>query len=201
MRHAALLTGLVGNLVTLASIAAPTTIENFDNFTLDAKYANWGAPSAVLTSGPTSYDIQAKGYGSGYKYLGKNIDASSNDTVQLGVTVRSGVAGFVVDISDSNNNGQQYAWYGLVPGGGKNGSNDYVLTMPVASGTFFQGSGVIDQTSISQMNIGIDPGASAAVPYDVSFNDLSFTNAASSPEPATLGLLACGALLMARRRR
>ena len=187
-------------LAMTASMARATEIESFDNFNLDSIYANWAAPSAVLTSGPTSFGVQAKGYGSGYKYLGPPIDASGDNTVQLDATVNSGVAGFVIDISDGNNNGLQYAWYGLTPGGGVNGSNEYVLTLPYSSGTFFQGSGTIDWSNITQLNIGVDPGMFASTPYDVSFNDLS-TTSVSTPEPAGLGLAAIGLMLAVRRRR
>ena len=198
MKHVAWVAALAG-LGTMR-LMADTSISTFDNFSLDAKYENWAAPAAVLTSNPTNFEIQARGYGSGYKYLGQNINATGNNTVQFKATVNAGVAGFVIDISDSSNNGQQYAWYGLVPGGGTNGGNDYTLTLPIASGTFFQGTGVMDLSSISQMNIGIDPGASAGTPYDASFNDLSFITA-PTPEPTTVAVAALGLLLTARRRR
>jgi MYXO-CTERM domain-containing protein len=200
MRSFAIAVALGAGLAMTRSLSADTQIESFDNFTLDNKYANWGAPTAVLNSGPTSFDVQAKGYGSGYKYLGPPIDASADNTVQLDATVNAGTAGFVIDISDANNNGLQYAWYGLTPGGGVGGGNEYILTMPISAGTFFGGTGMPDWTNITQLNIGVDPGAFASVPYSVSFNDLSTTTVAA-PEPAGLGLVALGMLLAARRRR
>ncbi len=202
MKCFALIAALAAGLaVVLSSPAAATELTTFDNFNLDAIYANWGnAAVTTLTSGPTSYGVQSKGYGSGYKYLGQNIDARGNDTVQIDVTVNAGVAGFVIDISDKNNNGQQYAWYGLVPGGGTGGGNNYVLTMPIANGSFFGGTGVIDLANVSQLNIGIDPGAAAGIPYNASFNDLSLISSAT-PEPASLGVAALGLILIARRRR
>jgi hypothetical protein len=202
MKRFAFIAALGAGLVAAVSTAAAATqLTPFDNFNLDAKYANWGnAATTTLTSGPTSYGIQSQGYGSGYKYLGQNIDARGNDTVQVDVTVNAGVAGFVIDISDKDNNGQQYAWYGLVPGGGIGGGNNYLLTMPIASGSFFGGTGVIDLANVSQLNIGIDPGAAAGIPYNVSFNDLSLTSSAT-PEPACLSVAALGLILAARRRR
>jgi hypothetical protein len=72
--------------------------------------------------------------------------------------------------------------------------------MPITGGDYFQGSGVQDLSSISQLNMGIDPGAFATTPYSVSFNDLSFTNV-TAPEPGSLSTMALGLLLLARRRR
>jgi hypothetical protein len=200
MRNVAITIVLGAGVALTTSMAAATEIQSFDNMTLDNQYANWAAPTAVLNSGPTSFDVQAKGYGSGYKYLGAPIDASADNTVQLDATVNAGTAGLVIDISDANNNGLQYAWYGLTPGGGINGGNEYILTMPISAGTFFGGTGMPDWTNITQLNIGVDPGAFAGVPYSVSFNDLS-TMAVAAPEPAGLGLAALGLLLGARRQR
>jgi hypothetical protein len=169
-------------------------------FTLDAAYANWAtSPPTTFTSTPGNWEVQSTGYGSGYEYLGGNFNGSGNDTVQVTVTVDAGVAGVIVDLNDSSNNGQQYAWYGLVPGGGINGGNEYILTEPIASGTYFDGTGVLNVASVSQMNIGIDPGGSTA-PYDVHFNDISLISS-TVPEPTGLALGAISCVLAARRRR
>jgi len=197
MNRFALLAAVGAGLAAVSSsaTAAPVQLATFDNFALDATYGTWGAPFAIITSAPDRFIVHTHNYGSGYKYLGAEFNAAGNDTVQLKVTVSEGVAGCLVDLVDANNNGQAYRFYGLVPGGGTNGSNDYTLTMPLSAGQFFAGSGVIDRTRISQMNIEIDPGPTNDF-YTASFNDLSLV-----PEPAGLAVCALASLFGTRRRR
>ena len=198
-----LVTSLVlgGGSLMLAATAAPANpvqLTSFDNFTLDAIYASWGAPFATITSAPDRYIIRSHNYGSGYKYLGGEFDAAGNDTVQLQVTVSEGVAGCLVDLVDANNNGVAFRFYGLTPGNGVNGTNDYILQMPLSAGQYFTGTGVLDTTRISQMNIEIDPGPTNDF-YTASFNDLSLVTV---PEPTGLAAGASvGVLVAARRRR
>lgn len=193
---------VVGGGIALAASSAwanPVQLTSFDNFALDAKFANWGnAAVTTFTSAPDRFIVHSQGYGSGYKYLGGEFDAAGNDTVQLKVTVSEGVAGCLVDIVDNQNNGLAYRFYGLTPGNGDNGTNDYTLTMPISAGQYFAGTGVPDWAHISQMNIEIDPGG-ANVVYTASFNDLSLVTV---PEPTGLAAIgAAGALATVRRRR
>ena len=60
----------------------------------------------------------------------------------------------------SAGNGQSYRFYGLVPGGGTGGGNDYTFTVPFVSGVYFAGTGVLNTHNIVNMNIEIDPGIS-----------------------------------------
>jgi hypothetical protein len=69
--------------------------------------------------------------------------------------------------------------------------------MRLADGVYFTGTGILDTTRISQMNIEIDPGPTHDF-YTASFNDLSLVTV---PEPTTFALCGFGALLIARRRR
>lgn len=177
--------------------AAPVQLASFDNFTLDAIYSSWGAPFATLTSASDRFIIRSHNYGSGYKYLGAEFDAAGNDVLQLDVTVSEGVAGCLVDLVDANNNGVAFRFYGLVPGGGTNGTNDYTLTMNLADGQYFTGTGVLDRTRISQMNIEIDPGPTSDF-YTASFNNLQLI---SVPEPTSLALAGLGAAALLRRNR
>ncbi len=204
MRRFALL-ATVGCGLFMASPAMatdPVQLTSFDNFTLDAIYGSWGAPFATLTSGSTGYTINSHEYGSGYKYLGGEFDANGNTLVQLTVNVSQGVAGCLVDLNDANNNGQAYRFYGLVPGGGIDGGNEYVLTMPITDGLYFSGTGVLDTTRISQMNIEIDPGPGHDF-YTATFEDLSLVSPAAVqvPEPASLGVCSLAAVFLGRRRR
>jgi len=179
-----------------ASAAAPVQLASFDNFTLDATYANWANPAVTtITSGPTAWTVRSQGYGSGYKYLGGEFNAAGNDTVQLDATVSEGVAGMLVDLVDANGNGLAYRFYGLTPGNGTNGTNNYTLQMKLSDGQYFAGTGVLDTTRISQMNIEIDPGPGGAI-YTASWNNLSLV-----PEPSSIALIGLGCLAAARRRR
>ena len=119
MKRAIALAALSASLGWVASVSADVQIESFDNFSLDNIYGSWGAPFATLSSNPTNFEINTHAYGSGYKYLGATIDASADDTVRLDVTVNQGVAGFILDLNDTNNDGQQYAWVWTGPRGRK----------------------------------------------------------------------------------
>jgi hypothetical protein len=196
LRSTLLALGAGLTLAVSASSAAPVQLTSFDNFTLDAIFANWGNGAiTTLTSAPDRFIVHSQGYGSGYKYLGGEFNANGNDTVQLKVTVSEGVAGCLVDLVDALNNGIAFRFYGLTPGNGDNGTNDYTLLMPLSAGQYFAGTGVLDTTRISQMHIEIDPGG-ANVVYTASFNDLSLV-----PEPAGLGGCAVACAVVARRRR
>lgn len=197
-RLASILALGTGMALAASAFAAPVQLSSFDNFTLDAIYGSWGAPFATLTSGPDRFTVRSHDYGSGYKYLGGEFNANGNDTVQLLVTVSEGTAGCLVDLVDANNNGVAFRFYGLTPGNGDNGTNDYTLRMRLADGAYFTGTGILDTTRISQMNIEIDPGPTHDY-YTASFNDLSLVTAV--PEPTALALLGFGALLAARRHR
>jgi len=198
MNRFAVLAAFGASLVFVASTsAAPVQLATFDNFTLDATYSSWGAPFATITSAPDRFIVRSHNYGSGYKYLGGEFNAAGNDTVQLKVTVSEGVAGMLVDLVDANNNGVAFRFYGLVPGGGTGGGNDYTLQMPLSAGQYFTGTGILDTTRISQMNIEIDPGPTNDF-YTASFNDLSLVTV---PEPTALAACAVGGLLITRRRR
>jgi len=160
-------------VITVVSAAAPVQLASFDNpFSLDAIYGSWGAPFATLTSDPDRFIVRSHEYGSGYKYLGGEFNANGNDTVQLLVTVSEGTAGCLVDLVDANNNGIAFRFYGLTPGNGNNGTNDYTLRMRLSDGIYFTGTGVLDTTRISQMHIEVDPGPTHDY-YTASFNDLS----------------------------
>ena len=80
-----------GGLILAGSALAATTIATFDeNFYLDGLFANWAA--APIVSDPTGYTITATGYGSGYKDINPNIDASGETTVELRVTISATTA-------------------------------------------------------------------------------------------------------------
>src|SRR3974390_1086938 len=75
---------------------AETTISTFDNFNLDGLFASWA--SAMVVSSPTGYSIAATGYGSGYKTISPNIDATGETNIQMTITL-SGSGGRTAPIS------------------------------------------------------------------------------------------------------
>lgn len=203
MRRSAVLAVLGTGLALGSSVASAAEIATFDSpYKLTAKYASWATPATTLTSNPTNFEIQATGYGSGYFQIYPSVvDASGNTMIQLDVNVNSGVAGFLVDLDDGEGDEYTYTFgYGLVPGGGKNGTNEYILQQPVGSPSGIpMGGPSFDFTQITGYNIEVDPG-SPTQSYDVTFNDLS-TVTPSVPEPASLGLGTLGCIFIARRRR
>lgn len=198
MRRFAALAWATG-LALSASVAGATEIATFDSpYHLTQKYASWATPAATLTSNATNFEVQSTGYGSGYYQIYPQvIDASGGDTIQLDCNVNSGVGGFLVDLSDGE--GDEYTYhmgYGLVPGGGIGGGNEYILTHPANTPDAIpQGGPTFDFSQIVAYNIELDPGSPSQA-YDVTYNDLSVV-----PEPASLGMGALGLLFFARRRR
>lgn len=177
-----------GLTLALASMASAVTVTSFDSFTPTSPYASWS--TATFTSGPTALGVQSTGFGGAYCNL-PNVDGTGADTLQLSATVTAGVAGFIVAVGDTTGHEWNYAWYG-------NPAGDYTFTKPIATPNFSTGAaGPLDLANIDYIHIQIDPGAFAAVAYDVSYNDLQVI---VTPEPASLGVLTLGAALLRRRR-
>jgi len=163
----------------IVSAAGAQEIATFDNpYGLTNRYDAWSHPAASLVSHPTYFETAATDYGSGYKNIypsqGAAIDVSTSNTLQLDVTVNSGVAGFLIDLDDGE--GDEWQWlfgYGLIPGGGVGGGNEYILQQPFdAPVAVEQGTGTFDFSAITGYNIELDPG-SPTQSYDVDWNDLS----------------------------
>ncbi len=79
---------LASALFTLAwalPTGAETLISNFDDFQLDGLFA-WS--DAVVESGPVSYSITDRGYGSGFKNINPNMDATGETTLIIGHLAR-----------------------------------------------------------------------------------------------------------------
>ena len=79
------LLAMVAGLHIVSSALADTIITSFDDFFhLDGLFA-WS--DATVLSSETNYSITDIGYGSGYKTISPNIDATAETHIQLTVTI------------------------------------------------------------------------------------------------------------------
>jgi hypothetical protein len=174
------------------AFAAAIVVNSFDSFNLDGIFANWQtANGGSIISGPESYTVTATGYGSGFKDINPNIDASGNTLVELTVTLSGGASGPIVSLVDGDGTFFNYAWYGTEPG-------THVLIADVNSPSFISGAGGIpglDLSTLDFFHLQDDPGGFAGA-YTVEFKNLSIV-----PELSSLTLLALGAAALLARRR
>jgi autotransporter-associated beta strand protein len=182
MNRTVILAALAASTGIVASAASAQELEAFNNpYALTLRFDSWSKPGTHLTSLPTAFETSATDYGSGYEDIfpnrGAAIDLSSSNTLQLDVTVNSGVAGFLVDLDDGEGDEFTYTFgYGFVPGGGIGGGNEYILQQPFdAPSGIPQGAGTFDFSQITGYNIELDPG-SPTQSYDVLWNDISGVN-------------------------
>jgi hypothetical protein len=188
-------------------------------------YANWnatgwesinggaGLAAPVITSGstPGSYEVSASGYGSGATYPNAlSVDAPGAQYAQLTITVNN--AGFGPNNSTTLGNinpqfdissGAGFVSYGAGGPGYYSGRN-YTFTVPLtaaAAATLGVAlPGVVDPTTINDFNLECAQYSTPAGNYDITYDN--FVLLTPVPEPATLALLAVGAVgvVIARRR-
>src|SRR5262245_30258194 len=106
---------MAGGLAITTSAMADTVITTFDNFFSMSGLFAWSDASVVSTE--TNYSITDIGYGSGYKDINPNIDASGETNVQVTVTLSgppaaNGHLGPIVSLVDGDGTFYSYAWYG-----------------------------------------------------------------------------------------
>ena len=153
---------------------ADTTLAVFDeNFHLDGLFA-WS--DAVVVSTPNGYSITDTNYGSGYKDINPNIDASGETNIELTVTISAPSAapgapasGPIVSLVDQDGTFVNYAWYGQTIG-------THVLNAPLSSGTGM-GSGSVPGLDLSRLDffhLQNDPGAYHGQ-YTIVFQKLRLT--------------------------
>jgi hypothetical protein len=211
-----LLTVLAGLSVAASTEAQiVTTLSDFHNFHLSATYANWDADGSqtinggsgytpTLTSGATSFEVKAQGYGSGAYDFATPISAPGATQWQLTFTINQTMAhadnsglwfGPNVDISDGTH---QVALNATNPN--LSGTRSYGPYVGPATYTIYGGLGDLDTTKITAFNLELDPAEyGGGAPYDITYK--SFVLITPVPEPASAGLAVLGvALALARRR-
>jgi autotransporter-associated beta strand protein len=170
------------SLTMLTSGVKALPIETFHpNYKMTQYYGSWATAAATLTANPTNWEVQSTGYGSGYKEIYPAVVSAPGNTLQLDVTIKSGVGGFLVWLDDGEED--TFIWtmgYGNVPGAGIYGTNEYVLQVP-DTGWTGNPSGAnpeLDFTQITGYNLELDPGAPTQT-YDVLYNGVDNVNLAT----------------------
>lgn len=189
---------------------ATNVISDFHNFNLSVTYANWNVAGSdilnggsgftpVITSGPTSYRVQAQGYGSGAFNLSTPASAPGATQFLFTFTINSPSGTYWMNpgLSFSDGTHQVFVTAANAEGGFRNygnytGGNTYTL---------YGALGDLDTTTVTAFNLEFDPaGFGGGAPYDITFHSLSLLTPV--PEPSSMALLGLGAMgLWAARRR
>jgi len=205
----------VANSVSAQSVVNLSTINPSTlNTSPNALYASWA--SGTFTSQPTGLEVASTGYGSDYYVIPTPVTLNVNDTIAtLTLTINSygGATGATASgiyvglpfILGDNSGSTTLGGYsgpgnaGTDPGASWNG-NVVTLTQELSSAeiTAIQAG----DDAIYTIGLETDPtGAAATDPYDITFNSLVLSPAAT-PEPAPMALAGMGAVcLMFLRRR
>lgn len=192
-----------------------TVLSDFNNFNLTVTYANWNVDGSdvlnggtgftpVITSGPTSYRVQAQGYGSGAYDFASPVSAPGATHFSLTFTINApGTANWMnpgVRISDGTHQvalSASNAEGGFLNYGNYSAPNTYTLIGPL-NDQF--GGPALDPTTITAFNLEFDPaGFGAGAPYDITYHNLSLLTPV--PEPSALALLSLGAIGVTTLRR
>jgi len=223
---------VLAGLAMASSVHAQTAVlSDFDNFSFTITYANWNADGSqiinggsgytpTLTSGPTAFTVNARGFGSGH-YSIPLADQQLLDVVpsqvNLSLTlnnINSTDSWLGVKFLLSDNQGNSDVFYGTYTGmfGTDNGAwengnvgtatwQGNTLTMSVPLTAAMQAGVNTGTSQITGFNLLIDP---AVVPgggvYDITFNSLTIS---AIPEPTSFALAGIGfvGFVFARRAK
>lgn len=163
--------------LTCTTALADTPLATFDeNFAMDGLFA-WS--DAIVESTANGYSIIDRGYGSGYKNITPNIDASDETTIELtvrvsgqGAAANAPVSGPIVSLVDTDGTFYNFAWYGRTTG-------RHVLTAPLSSPTSVQAPGStpgLNLAALDFFHLQDDPGDFAGT-YTIVFERLRLIGA------------------------
>ena len=218
---------LTGGLAMISSAQAQsyttTVLSDFHNFNLSATYGNWDESlsqlinggsgyTPTLTSGATSFEVNALDYGSGAYDFATPINASGATEWQVTFTINAPTTAqgsfwmnVGIDMSDGthlvhlSDNAPGGGWYGY----GSFTQGTYTLTGGFADA---YGTAALDTSDITAFNLEFDSAAYSkaqngpGTPYDITYQSLVLLTPV--PEPTTLALAGLGAAsLLALRRR
>lgn len=167
---------VAGGLTIACSAVADTTITAFDDFFYMSGLFAWSDATVVSTE--TNYSITDIGYGSGYKDINPNIDATGETTIELTVTLsgtggpNDPISGPIVSLVDGDGTFYNYAWYGQTIG-------TQVLTANLSTPTFTSGAGTVPGLNLATLDffhLQDDPGAYQGQ-YTITFENLRLTGA------------------------
>jgi hypothetical protein len=170
----------VGALAIAGAASASTLLADFNNHTVPAPgdiYGSWS--SGTLTSGATSYNVQASnGFGGQWNDMDPNVDITGETHFELEVTVNVAdeVTGLGIVFSMVDEDGTEWlyvintvdnSWFGLLPG------STYKLTVPVGGATSLVNPGTaggLDFSNLTGFHLQVDTGGDLD-PYDISFEN------------------------------
>jgi hypothetical protein len=215
---------VAGGLSIAGSVQAQytvTTLSDFHNFNLSATYGNWDASgsqiinggtgySPTITSGPSNFEVNAQGYGSGAYDFSSPLSAPGATMFEITFTINAPSGGPFwmnpgVDITDGTHQVHLAADPASFPGA----SGGYLNYGNFTTGTFTLygpltdqfGGAPLDTSTITAFNLEFDPaGYGSSAPYDITYQSLVLLT--PTPEPTTLALIGLGAagVVIARRR-
>jgi hypothetical protein len=167
---------LAAGLLLLRSSRAETILSTFSDFNLDGVFQSW--TTATVVSGSNSYSITATGFGSGYKALNPNVDATGETNLELSVTLsgtgpaNAPISGPIVSLVDADGTFYNYAWYGQTAG-------KHVLRANLGAPTFITATGSVaglDLSKLAFFHLQDDPGTYTGQ-YTIQFELLRLTGA------------------------
>jgi len=166
----------IGGFIMANAAMADTTVSTFDDFSLDGLFGSWG--TANILSLPTGYQITSTGFGSGFKNISPNLNASGETKIELTITLsgsgslNSPISGPIVSLVDSDGTFVNYAWYGQTAG-------RKVLIANLDAPTSISNGGTVsglDLGNLDFFHLQDDPGSYNGQ-YTITFEHLRLTGA------------------------
>lgn len=185
------LAGVAAMAMGVTSASADVLITDFSSFSQTGTYVDWA--SGTFTSGATDWRVEASNFGGGWVTFAPQIDASAEDTIEVTLTVNPAnvATNFNIVLFSGAPGSTQAGWTFTL------GAGTQTLIADLDNPDFFNAGslGTWDKSDIG--NEWHVQGTFANNDH----MDLTFDNLVLTPEPASLGLMGLGGLVMAGRRR